>query len=166
MKFRIGMFLPDESYFVMDSRSGYVIESGLTKHEAMALASYLNEGRFKHDGVTAEILSDINDAEHIRQNLVAMTLPFEEIYKLYPRKIGKASGIRWLKSHVKTQEKFEKVKAACERYSSYVKREGWEEKYIQHFSTWVKRWEDWATVTEEQLKSVPNPARLFPSFGE
>jgi hypothetical protein len=71
-------------------------------------------------------------------------LDFLMIYRLYPRKMGKASGIKWLRDHVRSRAKFDQVLAACNNYRGYCDSERIEEQYIMHFSTWVKKWEDWS----------------------
>ncbi len=79
---------------------------------------------------------------------------FEKIYKLYPRKINKATGIKWLKNNIKSRSRYERLLEAVNNYASHCINDGVEEKFQMHFSTWVRRFEDWTT---ENLKgsSVP-----------
>jgi len=68
---------------------------------------------------------------------------FEAIYKAYPRKISKASGIKWLKMNVRSRTRYDKLLEAVKNYSHYVADKQMDEQFVQHFSTWVRRFEDW-----------------------
>ena len=93
---------------------------------------------------------------------VKFEFDFESVYKIYPRKLGKASGIRKLKSKVKTDEKYEQLKLAVEKYAAHCKRERIEEKFIMHFNTWCSRWEDWVpSATEKPKELTPDFAGIF-----
>lgn len=80
-----------------------------------------------------------------------MGFDFEAVYKIYPRKISKASGIKWLKQNVKSRSRYELLLEAVQNYAKYTKDRDLEEQFIQHFSTWVRRFEDW---TNENLKET------------
>lgn len=67
---------------------------------------------------------------------------FSELWKIYPRKIGKEKA---LKSYISARNKgttFEEVKKGVEKYKKIV--ESTETKYIKHGSTWFneKSWQD------------------------
>lgn len=68
---------------------------------------------------------------------------FLEIYKLYPRKIGKAKGLQKCKAQIKTKEDLECLKKAVEVYKSICQKEGTEKQYIKHFSTFMNCWRDY-----------------------
>lgn len=70
---------------------------------------------------------------------------FEAVYKIYPRKLGKKTGITWLKRNVKSRSRYSALLEAVMNYERYHKERGTEEQYLQHFVTWVKRFEDWTT---------------------
>lgn len=76
----------------------------------------------------------------------------EEIYKLYPRKLGKATGINNLIETVHTASDLEFFLKAVNNYSTDCAKKGTEEKYIKHFSTFVgpidkPSWRDWVDYT-------------------
>jgi hypothetical protein len=82
---------------------------------------------------------------------------FEEIYKLYPRKLGKAEGISRLKKTIFTPEDFDALKLAVENYSKHCASQGTEEKYIKHFSSFVgtqdkPHWRDWINYSVSNAK--------------
>ena len=88
------------------------------------------------------------------ERLQKINFDFETIYKGYPRKIGKKRGIKWLKNHIKSEKKYANLAKALQNYTNHVESESIEEKYIMHFSTWVKRYEDWVDIQEERQPSV------------
>jgi hypothetical protein len=68
---------------------------------------------------------------------------FESLYKKYPRKEGKADGLKRCKAQIKTPEAFAELSQAIDKYKSHVHSKGLEEKYIKHFSTFMNSWRDW-----------------------
>jgi len=92
---------------------------------------------------------------------------FEEIYKTYPRKIGKKEGMQKCKNKIKTEEKYNQLKVAVENYAKYVKSTNTQ--YIKHFSTFMNNWEDWieldiqaapTSALGEQLRGLFNAFRI------
>lgn len=81
---------------------------------------------------------------------------FEEVWKLYPRKIGKSVALTKYKKARREGTELEEIKKGVENYAEYVK--GKSEKYIRHGSTWFnqKGWQDeYKTTrrkTQEELK--------------
>lgn len=68
---------------------------------------------------------------------------FEEIYKLYPRKLGKANGIKKLKSTIRTQSQFEELRRAVRNFITFHQRAGTGPTFIPYFSSFVSVWTDW-----------------------
>lgn len=68
---------------------------------------------------------------------------FDLLYQEYPRKVGKALGIRRCFAEIKTVEKYDLLRTAISRYSGYCLAQKTEPKYIQHFSTFMTSWTDW-----------------------
>lgn len=96
------------------------------------------------------LASSIEDAREIEASLLERAFDFESIWKAYPRKLGKASGMKWLRGNVRTQNRFQRLRCAVENYRNYCQQNDTDEKYIQHFSTWVKRFEDWVLIEPPQ----------------
>ena len=67
----------------------------------------------------------------------------EDLYKLYPRKLGKKKGLLTLTQIVKTQQKYDDVKTAIINYSAFLKKEQVEPKFIKHFPTFINNYTDW-----------------------
>lgn len=59
----------------------------------------------------------------------------ESVYQKYPRKLGKAIGMKSISKQIKTQEDFDAFAKAVENYAKACV--DLEEKYIKHFSTFV-----------------------------
>ena len=66
-----------------------------------------------------------------------------DLYKLYPRKLGKAKGLLYLARLIKTQQKYDEVKTAILNYSAFLKKERVEPKFIKHFPTFINQYTDW-----------------------
>ncbi len=74
-----------------------------------------------------------------------MNLDFEKLYESYPRKIGKKIGIERCKRFIKSQKEYSDLIKAIENYRRYCSEEALEPRFILHFSTFMTRWEDWAS---------------------
>jgi len=66
-----------------------------------------------------------------------------EIYNLYPRKVGKANGLKILRRIAKTPEDVGNVMSAVQKYVEQCRVNETEPKYIKHFSTFMGSWRDW-----------------------
>jgi ribosomal protein S27AE len=84
---------------------------------------------------------------------------FELIYKNYPRKIGKKKGMLSCKRLVSLPESYNKLTAAVNNYAAHCKRNGVEEKYIKHFSTFMGEWEDWVDNPPPVVSTKPADTR-------
>lgn len=107
--------------------------------ETNALRKQLNALR-KQNKMLKEQIKENNKKKINKKQLEQ---EFEEIWKLYPRKIGKSVA---LSKYIKARQdgvKFETVKNGVERYAKYCKSIK-DEHYIKHGSTWFnqKGWED------------------------
>lgn len=74
-----------------------------------------------------------------------LILDFEKLYEEYPRKEGKAEGIKVCEAKIKTKHDYDKLLSAVRRYRDQCKQEGTEKQYIKHFSSFMNkgRWKDW-----------------------
>lgn len=60
---------------------------------------------------------------------------FEEVWKIYPRKIGKKKSYDYFIKALKSTD-FETIKKGVENYNAYIKRNNITPSYIKHGSTW------------------------------
>jgi len=83
---------------------------------------------------------------------------FEEIWKLYPNKIGKSKALLSFKKSVKSEQDVSDIKTALKNYKNHLEKNNW--KKPQDGSTWFNNWKDWIDFEEpkkeetEQRRSV------------
>lgn len=80
------------------------------------------------------------------------------VYRAYPRKEGKAGGLKRLAAQLASPEVAASALRAAENYASHCLAEGRELAFVKHFSTWVSEWRDW--VKPEATPAIP--ARASP----
>ncbi|MCK5608258.1 hypothetical protein KAR91_40630 [Candidatus Pacearchaeota archaeon] len=77
---------------------------------------------------------------------------FEELYKKYPRKVGKARGIEMCQKKIRSKKDFEDFTKAVENYKKHCIVKEKETNFILHFSTFVNtRWLDWVEPDPSEL---------------
>lgn len=116
----------DDTFMVYDADTGYILRAGLTKEACEAI----------YIALTAEEEAKVTPKDFTREEVE------QEIYGHYPRKLGKKSGVDHLYRTLKNRKDFEKCKSACMTYAARCISESVEEKYVKHFSSWVKKWRD------------------------
>jgi hypothetical protein len=87
------------------------------------------------------------------------------IYAEYPRKVGKAKGVKALERQIKTAEDFDRAMQGVIAFAVAMKSEGRPVDKIPYFSTWVneEQWRDYAELpagqspTERQYKNFQGP---------
>lgn len=86
---------------------------------------------------------------------------FERVYEIYPRKGTKASGLKWLRQHVKSKSRFDKVMEAVNNYRRHCTENDTPLKFTLQFVTWVKRFDDWTNenaprdLTKYEIENNP-----------
>lgn len=86
------------------------------------------------------------------------------IYSIYPRKEGKAAGMKKLMSLLNTPSAYAKISKAVSNYNNICVRERREPKYILLFSTFVNgRWQDYTDENLTQTNAAPE-ARVVGNF--
>lgn len=75
-----------------------------------------------------------------------------ELYKNYPRKMGKTQGLKKLAKEIKTETDLNQLTQAIDAYKSYCVKNQTEEQYIKHFSTFASCWREW--VPSEETKKT------------
>lgn len=66
---------------------------------------------------------------------------FEDLWKAYPRKIGKPQALKFYLQTVKTESDMDSINVALGEYLAEVKDT--EMKYIKHGSSWFNGWKGW-----------------------
>ncbi len=153
MKFKVAFSIGDETFFVYSA--GQIIESNLSEDAATRLAQFLN---------SHEYLATDKKAKS-RNPLPKEKFDFDVIYDIYPRKIGKKSGLETLRKKVTSKEKYELLYLAVQNYAEQTKDV--EEAYIKHFSTWTNSWEDYipenvmTNLSESQQMSLDQITQMM-----
>lgn len=84
----------------------------------------------------------------------------QQLYSDYPKKVGKKAGFAKLKTILKKEGNFDKLKIAIANYKTKLAKDSTDPKYIKHFDTFLSSWEDWldpTTGTFEELRPVYEP---------
>lgn len=68
---------------------------------------------------------------------------FEILYQKYPRRLGKQKGFEKCKAQIKTEDDFNSLSTAIDRYKNYLRVQGTEPQFIKHFDTFMTTWRDW-----------------------
>lgn len=67
----------------------------------------------------------------------------DEIYSLYPRKLGKTPGYKVAIAQCKDMQTLQLLETAVINYKVHVVREAKEPEFILYFSTFMRQWRDW-----------------------
>lgn len=76
----------------------------------------------------------------------------EDLYREYPRKVGKTKGLEKLNKEITNQDDLANLKKAIKNYGWHVA--GAESRFVKHFSTWVSEWRDWVEYKPEAERVV------------
>jgi hypothetical protein len=138
-KFHVAYVVKEQTYIVFTGSQ--IIEKDLSEDAATALAQFLNSQSY---------LNTDPKARSVRPQPLP-SFDFEAVYKIFPRRIGKKTGIEKLRKTVTTQDKYELLVQAAQHYAHMMRDT--EEKYVKHFSSWATCWMDWipedATVSSQ-----------------
>lgn len=113
---------------------------------------------------TEETHADLRPAESTpaaQAELIAVQKPpdrfdFESLYKLYPRKDGKADGMKLCRARIKTVADFEALGRAVRNYAEKCRIENKEKTYTKQFDTFMRG--AWRDYIDETLVTAPAPA--------
>jgi len=83
---------------------------------------------------------------------------FDDIWQMYPNKIGESKALLSFKKSVKSEQDVSDIKTALKNYKNHLEKNNW--KKPQDGSTWFNNWKDWIDFEEpkkeetEQRRSV------------
>ncbi len=108
-----------------------------------------NKGVIKKDTYNKKVKESTKDTSTKEKNSTSL-FGFEEIWRKYPRRVGKKAAKRHFKATVKTGNDLNNINKALETYlASKIVAKG----YIQNGSTWFNDWETWIDYTEPIIKT-------------
>lgn len=87
------------------------------------------------------------------RKLAESLFDFEEVYKKYPRKLGKSQGIKKLNQTIKKPEEFELLKKSVDSFLALMKKEMRAADKIPYFSTFANSWRDYLEVDQEDFSA-------------
>lgn len=95
-----------------------------------------------------------------------VTLDFESIYQLYPKRKGsqhKGAAISLCKRKFKTKEEFDRLERAVRAYRNHIKNEGHEAtEFVSQFKTFVgSLWEEWVPQAPKVVQNAPHVQRTY-----
>lgn len=105
------------------------------------------------------------DKNRVKNKVIVKKFDVEKIYQEYPKKQGKALGLKKLHATIKKQDDYDIVLQGAINYSKYVLENKVEARYIKQFSTWVNQesWNDEMIVVSSQ---VADPFKDLRNSGE
>lgn len=80
---------------------------------------------------------------------------YERIYAAYPRKLGKAAGLKKIKGADPAE-----IWKALHNFLAHHRRAGTESQFIPHFKTWTNSWAEWIDPNHGQAEDFSAPAGL------
>ena len=93
--------------------------------------------------------NEIKDKDEIKDKEgFAVDECFEEIWALYPNKIGRKQAYKHFKASVRSDKDFENIHIALK---NYIKSDRVGGGFIQNGSTWFNNWQDWVYPTQSML---------------
>ena len=121
----------------------YLVEKHIVKVRSV-------RGTYTSLRITGTTEQDITEQDITKHNKTPSKTSFDEVYELYPRKIGKKAGEEKYKKSIKTTDQVSQILMAVKNYSNHCKKSKSDAKYIKHFSTWMNTWEDWIEPPDER----------------
>lgn len=88
-----------------------------------------------------------NKQIHAHSGNERVRFDFESLYQKYPHKVGKQKGLKKCEKEIQSQDDYDGLARAIDRFAEYHQGKGTEAKYISHFSTFMSEWKDWLDPT-------------------
>ena len=117
----------------------------------------------EHIKIQVKEQDKVKEIKPIRANSPQIEQEFEQLWKIYPRKIGKKKAFDSYKKARKIKKiPYETIEKGLYKYIAYLEQQGTEEQFIQHASTWFnqEKWQDDYICTATQ-KKAKNPFELY-----
>ena len=117
----------------------------------------LGENAYENNTSINKQIKITNNNKNTKKNSSSSELEneFERLWKMYPRKMGKANAQKsFIKARKMKKMAYEIIENGLYRYIDYLKAQGTEEQYIMHGSTWFngEKWQDEYTCHTPQKK--------------
>jgi len=165
---RIVVLNPQKWFIVKFVKYQYGELNKDNRAHASVIAILQKEGAYKDLispclGAKGKVSKDKDKVKDVRKGS-GETIPpgaFEMIWESYPRKEGKQDAERHFKAQVKTVRDWLDIQNSLDNFKKKLRREGTEEQYIPHGSTWFcSRWRDYVSYA---VSSYDTAARVVES---
>lgn len=122
-----------------------IFDLHVTRTEACETRTDAYEIRTDSCGTRALRTNERNERDETNElvRARASVSDLEAVYQKYPRKMGKAPGMKRLKTQIATQEDLAELNRAMDAFVAFHRQKGTEAQFIPHFSTWTTSWRDW-----------------------
>ncbi len=102
-------------------------------------------------------VGDLKDKATIEGIKNIVDFSFEDIWKRYPNKDGRKAAEKHFHTTVNTEEAWQKINRALDKYLHHLKAENW--KRPKNGSTWFNNWQDWVDWEEPGAGSMPQAGK-------
>lgn len=159
----------DEKYLIFKSKMNKTdFHSALSSlsDKGLILLDTNESDRVRTDSCLTNITNITNRTD--RTIVHERSFDLDLIYNAYPKKAGKAGGMKKLKALVKNQEQFDLILQGAKNYRNYCESIDQDQKYIKQFSTWVngEHWNDeYESVSLLEKKLLDLEAKFIADFG-
>lgn len=153
------------------TKLGLVDSTGTVAHESPNSYPTVTQQSMDCPSIGIGIGIGIGKEESVRETKTSPEpCPFQEIYKIFPRKVGGTEGIKRLKDRRWSPEIVELFKTAVVFYASECRRLRTDEKYIKHFSSFIgvdgkEPWRDYIPVKRTPSHAQPSQEAIRYDYG-
>lgn len=147
-----------KSFKMIELEQGIIEISNWHKHQNMeGLEKIKEQNRLRQlDFRNRKKNKSKNKRSALPVTLRNVTFDFEELWNIYPNKLGKKEAYRHFKASVLTDKDFQDITIALDNYIK--KARTLEPQYIKHGSSWFNNWKDWISYNDNILnKKVRTP---------
>lgn len=111
------------------------------------------------------VIEDDDDKELLNTTRIiakGMEFNFEDIWSLYPRRVGKKHALRHFKASVKNEKDLDDIRTAL---NNYLASERVYNGFIKNGDTWFNNWRDWVNYKEDLCKKCKGKGKYISATG-
>ena len=129
--------------------------STIGRDDSRGVDARIGSDRRGEDRIHAHAHSQANEPEQfgLEQTPKPVGFDLEAVYREYPRKQGKARGLKKLAKEIKSADDLAGVWRALQAFKAHHERKRTEGDYLPYFDTWVSSWKDWLDPEHGRIES-------------
>ena len=160
-----GYYFPDMVELEQERRASKERQKRFRRRKTVTVLSRNSNGE-----VTANEDEDVISSSDIVVGDVVRRGWFDDLWKQYPRPLGRKAALRSFMGSVKTARGLDRIKVALVNYRAKLVEEKTDPAYIQHGSTWFNNWDDWIEIKtydpiENEVKKKQEKSERWKSQG-